>query len=264
MAHKTNSQGCLTAGKADTSYLFYMSNNQKMQATSLQEFQNSQFGTVRTVQVDNQPYFVGRDVAIALGYAKPENALSQHVDNEDTLKQGIPDRQGFIQKTTLINESGLYALVFGSKLPAAKQFKRWVTSEVLPTIRRTGGYGVEQGWPSDMQVIRAAARIAGGQAALSRFLGIGESTISEVVNGCGRPSGDMVRFVVETCRRIVALGATDGVQVCRPESICRLPRYRMNRLTPNRMIHLLTLAHRIEDERLRLELVRELTEGGAR
>lgn len=234
-----------------------------MQATSLQEFQNSQFGTVRTVQVDNQPYFVGRDVAIALGYAKPENALSQHVDNEDTLKQGIPDRQGFIQKTTLINESGLYALVFGSKLPSAKQFKRWVTSEVLPTIRRTGGYGM--GVACDREVIRSAARIAGGQAALSRFLGIGESTISEVVNGSGRPSGDMVRFVVETCRRIVALGVTDDVQVCRPESICRLPRYRMrNRLTPNRMIHLLTLAHRIEDETLRLELVRELTEGGAR
>lgn len=253
----------MTAGKADTSYFFYMSNNQKMQATSLQEFQNSQFGTVRTVQVDNQPYFVGRDVAIALGYAKPENALSQHVDNEDTLKQGIPDRQGVIQKTTLINESGLYALVFGSKLPSAKQFKRWVTSEVLPTIRRTGGYGM--GVACDREVIRAAARIAGGQAALSRFLGIGESTISEVVNGSGRPSGDMVRFVVETCRRIVALGATDDVQVCRPESICRLPRYRMrNRLTPNRMIHLLTLAHRIEDETLRLELVRELTEGGAR
>lgn len=239
-----------------------MFNTQNQQATSLQEFQNSQFGTVRTVQVDNQPYFVGRDVAIALGYAKPENALSQHVDNEDTLKQGIPDRQGFIQKTILVNESGLYALVFGSKLPSAKQFKRWVTSEVLPTIRRTGGYGA--GVASDREVIRAAARIAGGQAALSRFLGIGESTISEVVNGCGRPSGDMVRFVVEACRRIVALGATDGVQVCRPESICRLPRYRMNRLTPNRMIHLLTLAHRIEDEHLRLELVRELTEGGAR
>ena len=151
-----------------------MFNTQNQQATSLQEFQNSQFGTVRTVQVDNQPYFVGRDVAIALGYAKPENALSQHVDNEDTLKQGIPDRQGFIQKTILVNESGLYALVFGSKLPSTKQFKRWVTSEVLPTIRRTGGYGA--GVASDREVIRGAARITGGQAALSRFLGIGEST----------------------------------------------------------------------------------------
>lgn len=117
-----------------------MFNTQNSQATGLQEFQNSQFGTVRTVQLDDQPYFVGRDVARALGYSNPVSAISQHVDNEDSVKYAIPDNQGFMQQTTIINESGLYALVFGSKLPNAKQFKRWVTSEVLPTIRKTGGY----------------------------------------------------------------------------------------------------------------------------
>lgn len=106
----------------------------------LQVFNNEFFGLIRAVVVDNEPYFVGRDVAIALGYAKPENAISQHVDKEDTLKQGIPDNQGFVQNTTIINESGLYSLIFGSKLPLAKNFKRWVTSEVLPSIRKTGGY----------------------------------------------------------------------------------------------------------------------------
>lgn len=111
---------------------------------NLQIFNNQQFGQIRVVDVNTIPYFVGRDVAFALGYAKPENAISQHVDKEDTLKQGIPDNQGFIQTTTLINESGVYSLVFGSKLPSAKQFKRWVTSEVLPSVRKHGGYLTDQ------------------------------------------------------------------------------------------------------------------------
>lgn len=85
---------------------------------------------------------MGKDVAASLGYTKTRNAISQHVDNEDALKQGVPDNQGFIQETILINESGMYALIFGSKLPTAKAFKRWVTNEVLPSIRRTGGYSV--------------------------------------------------------------------------------------------------------------------------
>lgn len=111
---------------------------------NLQIFNNQQFGQIRVVDVNTVPYFVGRDVAFALGYAKPENAISQHVDKEDTLKQGIPDNQGFIQTTTLINESGVYSLVFGSKLPSAKQFKRWVTSEVLPSVRKHGAYLTDQ------------------------------------------------------------------------------------------------------------------------
>lgn len=106
----------------------------------LQVFNSSEFGNVRVVQVDGEPWLVGKDVAEALGFAKPFNAITTHVDNDDTLKQGITDNLGRVQETTLINESGLYALIFGSKLKTAKAFKSWVTHEVLPAIRKTGSY----------------------------------------------------------------------------------------------------------------------------
>lgn len=107
----------------------------------LQIFKNEEFGEIRTIEVNNQPWFVGKDVAEILGYAKPENAISAHVDEEDkttTLIQG--NGSNYKSKTTIINESGLYSLVLSSKLPTAKKFKRWVTSEVLPSIRKNGGY----------------------------------------------------------------------------------------------------------------------------
>ena len=88
----------------------------------------------------SDPWFVGKDVATALGYVKTLNALSAHVEKDDSLKQGITDSLGREQETIFINESGLYALIFGSKLESAKRFKHWVTSEVLPAIRKTGGY----------------------------------------------------------------------------------------------------------------------------
>lgn len=86
---------------------------------SLQIFKNNEFGEIRTVQIDGEPWLVGRDIAERLGYAKPHNALSTHVDEDDTLKRGITDSLGRIQETTLINESGLYSLVLSSKLPNA-------------------------------------------------------------------------------------------------------------------------------------------------
>lgn len=94
---------------------------------------------VRTLLINNEPYFVGKDVASVLGYAKPRNAILQHVDDDDALKQGVLTNGG-IQEMTLINESGLYSLILSSKLPQAKEFKKWVTSEVLPSIRKTGTY----------------------------------------------------------------------------------------------------------------------------
>lgn len=106
----------------------------------LQIFNSKEFGDIRTVTIDNEPWFVGKDVATALGYAKPLNALSTHVEKDDSLKQGITDSLGREQETIFINESGLYDLIFGSKLDSAKRFKRWVTSEVLPAIRKTGSY----------------------------------------------------------------------------------------------------------------------------
>ena len=109
--------------------------------TNIQIFTNEVFGEIRTCQVNNQIMFVGKDVATALGYAKPENAIATHVDIEDkttTLIQGTGSN--YKSKMVIINESGLYSLVLSSKLPQAKEFKRWVTSEVLPQIRKTGGY----------------------------------------------------------------------------------------------------------------------------
>lgn len=106
----------------------------------LQVFKNEEFGEIRTLEIDGEPYFVGKDVASVLGYAKPLNAISKHVDEDDSLKRGLIDSLGRTQQTIVINESGLYSLILSSKLPTAKKFKRWVTSEVLPTIRKTGGY----------------------------------------------------------------------------------------------------------------------------
>lgn len=102
-------------------------------------FNNPAFGSVRAVSVNDEPYFVGKDVAEILGYSNPRDALSKHVDAED---KGVAncDTLGGTQELTVINESGLYSLILSSKLPKAKEFKRWVTAEVLPAIRKTGGY----------------------------------------------------------------------------------------------------------------------------
>lgn len=98
---------------------------------------------VRTTMVDGEPYFVGKDVADILGYAKARNAIANHVDEDDALKWGVMDSLGREQETTIINESGLYSLILSSKLPQAKEFKRWVTSEVLPSIRKHGMWATE-------------------------------------------------------------------------------------------------------------------------
>lgn len=115
-------------------------------------FDNPEFGEVRTVMIDGEPWFCGRDVATALGYAKPQNAIRDNVDKEDALKQGTPTAGG-IQDLLYINESGLYSLIFGSKLDSAKKFKRWVTSEVLPALRKTGSYMVPQTIPEQIQLL---------------------------------------------------------------------------------------------------------------
>ena len=95
---------------------------------------------VRTVTINNEPWFVGKDVADILGYLKPLDAISRHVDEDDSVKHGLTDSLGRIQNTIIINESGLYSLILSSKLPQAKEFKRWVTSDVLPQIRQQGAY----------------------------------------------------------------------------------------------------------------------------
>lgn len=105
----------------------------------LQIFSNSEFGEIRTITKDNETYFVGKDVAKALGFTNPRDAVATHVFDEDKGVDTI-DTLGGKQSMTVINESGVYALVFGSRLESAKRFKHWVTSEVLPSIRKTGSY----------------------------------------------------------------------------------------------------------------------------
>lgn len=124
----------------------------------LMVFNNAEFGNVRTMEINGEPWFVGKDVAVALGYSKPLNAISMHVDEDDSLKQGLIDKIGRKQDTILINESGVYALIFGSKLPNAKKFKHWVTSEILPTIRKTGSYSITQTKPDSYMIENPADR----------------------------------------------------------------------------------------------------------
>lgn len=112
---------------------------------NVQIFQSNEFGNIRTSTINGEIWFVGKDVATALGYTKARNAISAHVKKDDALKRGTIDSLGRTQETIYINESGLYALIFGSKLESAERFKHWVTSEVLPTLRKTGSYGMPQG-----------------------------------------------------------------------------------------------------------------------
>ena len=115
-------------------------------------FKNPEFGKVRTVEIDGKPYLIGKDVAEALGYSNTRKALADHVDEED---KGVTkcDTLGGKQELTVINESGLYSLILSSKLESAKRFKRWVTSEVLPSIRKSGGYIAGQEQMSDSELI---------------------------------------------------------------------------------------------------------------
>lgn len=114
-------------------------------------FNNAEFGEIRTVEINNEPWFVGKDVASALGYVKTENAISVHVDEEDKCITLIQGGNG-MREMTIINESGLYSLIMSSHLEKAKQFKRWVTSEVLPSIRKTGTYTMPQTQPNNMDL----------------------------------------------------------------------------------------------------------------
>lgn len=105
----------------------------------IQIFNNDEFGNIRTVNIDGEPWFVGKDVANALGYTNPQKAVRDHISVEDRGVNEMDTPSGK-QNLTIINESGLYALIFGSKLESAQRFKHWVTSDVLPAIRKTGGY----------------------------------------------------------------------------------------------------------------------------
>ena len=156
----------------------------------IQVFKNELFGEIRTLTNERgEPLFVGKDVATALGYSKSRNALSAHVDAEDKKDALIQGPLGGAQRMTVINESGLYSLIISSKLPTAKAFKRWVTAEVLPQIRKTGGYipthDAEGRELSNEEVLALADKIVGRTLRLVNSPCMGCLTATEVARTWG-------------------------------------------------------------------------------
>lgn len=188
--------------------------------SELQIFKNEEFGEIRTVQLNNETYFVGKDVAEALGYANASKAVSVHVSEEDRILKTLEadSQNGNVVKTqtALINESGLYALIFGSKLESAKRFKHWVTSEVLPAIRKTGSYEMEQYSPEmkailmhDKKLVKMDERVTdlennttidyGQQQALGDIV---NRVVIEALGGKGSPAyREISKKVFAECNR---------------------------------------------------------------
>lgn len=137
---------------------------------ALKIYENAEFGQIRTVEINGEPWFAGKDVAEALGYVKPLNAIAAHVDEDDSLKQGLIDSMGRTQETIIINESGLYSLILGSSLDSAKKFKRWITSEVIPSIRKTGSYNLPQTYADALRELANKAEEAERLALVNRKL----------------------------------------------------------------------------------------------
>jgi len=125
----------------------------------LQIFNNEEFGQVRVIEVNGEPYFVGKDVATILGYKDTSDAMKRHVDDEDKLTRCFTD-SGQSREMYVINESGLYSLILSSHLPKAKEFKHWVTSEVLPSIRKTGSYHMPQTYAEALRALADKAEEA--------------------------------------------------------------------------------------------------------
>lgn len=123
-------------------------------------FENEEFGSIRVTEINGEPWFVGKDVADKLGYLDTRKAVVMHVDEDDRTNRPITDALGRTQDTTIINESGMYSLVISSKLSTAKKFKHWVTSEVLPSIRKHGGYIAGQETLSDEELLSKALIVA--------------------------------------------------------------------------------------------------------
>lgn len=123
--------------------------------SNIKIYENIEFGKIRVEEIGNNPYFVGKDVAEILGYERPDNAIRNHVDDEDKLMHQI-SASGQIRNMVVINESGLYSLILSSKLPTAKKFKKWITSEVIPSIRKNGGYIVGQETLSEEDLVAKA------------------------------------------------------------------------------------------------------------
>ena len=158
----------------------------------LKVFENPTFGQVRTVEIDGEPWFVGKDVAEALGYRDTSDALKKHVDADDKLTRRFAD-SGQAREMYIINESGLYSLILSSKLPGAKEFKRWITHDVIPMIRKTGGYikGQETMTPDELM---AKALMVAQQTLADREARISQLTVDKAIM---QPKADYFDELVE-------------------------------------------------------------------
>lgn len=172
-------------------------------------FENQEFGKVRTVVINDEPWFVGKDVTSILGYTNASKALTDHVDSEDKLNNeslsSLGQRGGW-----LINESGLYSLILSSKLPTAKKFKRWVTSEVLPSIRKNGGYIAGQETLSDEELMAKALMVA------QRTIENKNKQIAEM-----KPKVDFYNDVT---------GSTDTIDIASVAKVLNIPNMGRNKL----------------------------------
>lgn len=196
-------------------------------------FENQEFGKLRTLEKDNEMWFVGKDVAAALGYKDTVNALKSHVESEDKAGWRIATQYG-TKETTVINESGLYSLIFGSKLESAKRFKHWVTSEVLPSIRKTGGYtmGYDR---MELAKLFASCKLSSSVRAICALYGIEQNPF--VVNKSVTPDEVMQDFL-ETYQlegRDTHSVYDDYQQYCdergmKPKSLCYLSKSAHSRL----------------------------------
>ena len=151
-----------------------------------QVFKNAEFGEIRTCMVDGETYFVGKDVASALGYKNTKDALMRHVDEEDKMGSGFTTQKGERQ-ATVINESGLYSLILSSKLDSARRFKRWVTSEVLPQIRKNGRYELEH----QNEVLARQARLLESR-----------NTLLEEISAQQKPLTDYARHILSSTQTV--------------------------------------------------------------
>lgn len=147
--------------------------------SEIQVFNNPEFGEIRMMELNGEPYFIGKEIATILGYTNPRKAITDHVDAED---KGVTkcDTLGGTQDMTIINESGLYSLVLSSKLPGAKRFKRWVTSEVLPSIRRNGGY-IDGQETMSAEELMAKALVVAQQTLAAREARISQLTVQNTI-----------------------------------------------------------------------------------
>lgn len=167
----------------------------------LKIFSNEEFGAIRVTEQGGEPWFVGKDVAAVLGYAKPRNAIATHVDAEDkgALKQGT---LGGEQEMTIINESGLYSLILSSKLPKAKQFKHWVTADVLPAVRKHGVYAIDDVLKNPDMLIAALTSLKEEReksSALTQLVAVQNQQISEL-----RPKASYYDIILQ-CKDVVSI-----------------------------------------------------------